>query len=105
MKTDFSKVVRKDMRIDQEKSNIKWTKAQMKFQKKNMHNIDPEDAIPSEFFTVKNFMAGKPKQNLKKDHIFDVNGDDKPIKVKKLTKHDKLKRPFQMYNGKKFHNL
>ena len=67
--------------------------------------MDDEDLIPSEYFAVKNFMAGKPKQNLKKDHIFDVKGDDKPIKVKKLTKADKLKRPFKMFNGKKFHNL
>lgn len=101
----FNTVVRKDMRINQEKSNVKWTKQQIKHQKKNMHNMDDEDLIPSEYFAVKNFMAGKPKQNLKKDHIFDVKGDDKPIKVKKLTKADKLKRPFKMFNGKKFHNL
>ena len=105
VKKEFNNVVRKDMRINQEKSNVKWTKEQIKHQKKNMHNMDDEDLIPSEYFAVKNFMAGKPKQNLKKDHIFDVKGDDKPIKVKKLTKADKLKRPFKMFNGKKFHNL
>tara|TARA_R110000823_G_scaffold266283_2_gene386050 strand:+ start:152 stop:472 length:321 start_codon:yes stop_codon:yes gene_type:complete len=105
VKKEFNNVVRKDMRINQEKSNVKWTKQQIKHQKKNMHNMDDEDLIPSEYFAVKNFMAGKPKQNLKKDHIFDVKGDDKPIKVKKLTKADKLKRPFKMFNGKKFHNL
>tara|TARA_R110001606_G_scaffold366702_1_gene521952 strand:- start:3177 stop:3503 length:327 start_codon:yes stop_codon:yes gene_type:complete len=101
----FNNIVRKDMRVNQEKSDVNWTKKQIAHQKKNMHQINDEDAIPSEFFAVKNFMAGKKKQNLDKEHIFDVNGDDKPIKVKKLTKADKLRRPFKMYNGKKFHSL
>ena len=105
VKSQFQSTVRKDMRIDQEKSNVIWTKQQIAHQKKNMHQLDDDDAIPTEFFAVKNFMAGKAKQNLDKNHIFDVNGDDKPIKVKKLTKADKLKRPFMMFNGKKFHNL
>ena len=105
VKREFNKVVRKDMRADTEKVNVKWTKQQIAYQKKNMHEIQDEDVIPTEFFTVKNFMAGKPKQNLNKEHIFDVKGDDKPIKKKKVTKADKLRRPFVMYNGKKFHNL
>ena len=95
----FNNIVRKDMRVNQEKSDVNWTKKQIAHQKKNMHQINDEDAIPSEFFAVKNFMAGKKKQNLDKEHIFDVNGDDKPIKA------DKLRRPFKMYNGKKFHSL
>ena len=38
VKKEFNNVVRKDMRINQEKSNVKWTKQQIKHQKKNMHN-------------------------------------------------------------------
>ena len=50
-------------------------------------------------------MAGKPKQNLDKDHVFDVKQDGKPIKKKKVSKADKLKTPYVMYNDKKFHSF
>ena len=50
-------------------------------------------------------MAGKKKQNLKKEHVFDTKGDQKPIKKKKISKADRLKTPFVMFNDKKYHSL
>ena len=50
-------------------------------------------------------MAGKQKQNLKKEHVFDVKGDKKPIKKKKISKAERLKSPFVMFNDKKYHTL
>ena len=94
----FSKSINKKMVIDKPKAIARYTKASLK-----KPNLDED--MPSEFLYVKNFMAGKPKQNLDKEHVFDTKNDNKPIKKKKVSKHDKLKTPFVMYNDKKFHSF
>ena len=95
---EFSKKVNKKMVIDKPKAIARYTKASLK-----KPNLDEE--MPGEFLYVKNFMAGKPKQNLDKDHVFDTKNDGKPIKKKKVSKADKLKTPFMMYDDKKFHSF
>jgi len=94
----FSKTVNKKMVIDKPKAIARYTNASLK-----KPNLDEE--MPGEFLYVKNFMAGKPRQNLDKDHVFDVKQDGKPIKKKKVSKADKLKTPYVMYNDKKFHSF
>tara|TARA_R110002012_G_scaffold214160_1_gene385280 strand:- start:35 stop:340 length:306 start_codon:yes stop_codon:yes gene_type:complete len=94
----FAKGLHRKMIIDKPKAVVRYTKASIK-----KPLVDEE--MPGEFLYVDNFMAGKPKQNLKKEHVFDVNGDNKPIKKKKISKADKLKTPFVMYNDKKYHTL
>ena len=99
---EFSTRKRKDMRIDRPKAIAHFVKNP---KRAILEKLDEELEIPSEFITVKNFMAGKPKQNLKKEHIFDTTEDGKPIKVKKVSRAEKLKTPFKMLDGKKFHDL
>lgn len=94
----FAKGLHKKMIIDKPKAVVRYTKASLK-----KPNLDEE--MPGEFLYVKGFMAGKPKQNLKKDHVFDTKGDQKPIKKKKISKADRLKTPTHMYNDKKYHCL
>ena len=94
----FTKSLHRKMIIDKPKAIVRYTNASLK-----NPNLDTE--MPGEFLYVKNFMAGKPKQNLKKEHVFDISGDSKPIKKKKTSKADKLKSPFVMYNDKKYHTL
>ena len=59
---------------------------------------------PWELKHIKNLGDPKTKLNLSKDRVFDVKNDGKPVKVKKETKSDKLKKP-TMKNavGKEFH--
>ena len=104
-KVKFADKVHREMRIDVEKVDPKWLKAKMKYEKNNYDARNSHDAIPNEFHIMKNFMQGKPKQNLKKNHVFDVNNDGKSIKKKKVSKADKLKRPYMMYDSKKFHSF
>ena len=94
----FAKELHKKMIIDRPKAVVRYTKASIK-----KPLLDEE--MPSEFLYIDNFMAGKTKQNLKKEHVFDVKGDNKPIKKKKISKADKLKTPFVMFNDKKYHTL
>ena len=95
---EFYKTIQKKMQIDRVKAVVHYTKANI-----NSRNID--DEIPNEFFYVPNFANGKPKQNLKKEHIFDLHGDGKPIKKKKISRSDRLREPFKMFDGKKFYSL
>tara|TARA_R110002073_G_scaffold245530_2_gene408229 strand:- start:489 stop:794 length:306 start_codon:yes stop_codon:yes gene_type:complete len=94
----FAKGLHKKMIIDKPKAIARYTKASLK-----NPNLDQE--TPGEFLYVKGFMAGKPKQNLKKEHVFDTKGDQKPIQKKKISKADRLKTPFVMFNDKKYHSL
>lgn len=94
----FAKSLHKKMIIDKPKAVVRYTKASIK-----KPLLDEE--MPSEFLYIKNFMAGKPKQNLKKEHVFDTKKDNKPIKKKKVSKASKLKTPFVMFNDKKYHSL
>ena len=94
----FAKSLHKKMIIDRPKAVVRYTKASLK-----KPNLDEE--LPGEFLYIDNFMAGKPKQNLKKDHVFDVKSDGKPIQKKKVSKADRLKTPFVVFNDKKYHCL
>ena len=94
----FAKELHKKMIIDRPKAVVRYTKASIK-----KPLLDEE--MPSEFLYIDNFMAGKKKQNLKKEHVFDVKGDNKPIKKKKISKAERLKTPFVVFNDKKYHTL
>ena len=94
----FAKALHRKMIIDRPKAVVRYTKASIK-----KPLLDEE--MPSEFLYIDNFMAGKKKQNLKKEHVFDVKGDNKPIKKKKISKAERLKTPFVVFNDKKYHTL
>lgn len=71
-------------------------------------NTDYNDDYDSQVFllqNVKGLQAGKQKPTLKKEKIFDTNNDGKPIKVKKISKAEKLRTAFVVYDDKKFHQI
>ena len=59
---------------------------------------------PWEYRHIKNLGNPKVKLDLKKEKVFDIKNDGKPVKAKKVPKNDKLKQP-TMKNavGKVFH--
>tara|TARA_R110002051_G_scaffold313154_1_gene388952 strand:+ start:3378 stop:3683 length:306 start_codon:yes stop_codon:yes gene_type:complete len=48
---------------------------------------------PWEFKHITNLGDPRTKINLSKDRVFDTKNDGKPVKTKKETKADKLKKP------------
>ena len=62
-------------------------------------------AQPWEIANVKNLCAGKPKNRLELEKIFDTTDDGKPFKKKKELKKEKLSRAYVMMDDKKYHEI
>ena len=68
-------------------------------------DYDKQCAAPWEITNVKGLCAGKPKNKLEREKIFDINNDGKPFKKKKEPKSERLARAFVMLDSKKFHEI
>ena len=62
-------------------------------------------AAPWEIKNIKNLCAGKPKNRLEREKIFDTKDDGKPFKKKKEPKKERLARAFVMLDNKKYHEI
>ena len=96
-----------DMRIDKIKAHSSYLK-----KKKVLHHTkseedynDNKNFIPSELSQFKGLAAGAKKHNTSKEHLFDVNGDGKSIKVKKPSRAEKQSSHYIMMDGKKYHSI
>lgn len=93
--------------VDRQKANIKLVDAikRKKFDEEILHdpsNTDRYIKNPDEFDYIKGFARNeKAIQKKKAEYFFDFNGDNKPLKKKKESRIDKLRKPFTIRNGKK----
>ena len=98
-----------DMRIDKVKAHYMYLKPKKdKFDNTQaLWNNEPQvgDKAPWEITNVKGLCAGKVKPKLDKNKLFDTKNDGLPMKVKKESKNNKLKRAFVMLEGKRYHEI
>ena len=100
----------RDIRIDRVKAHhsyLKPKKEKPSFRDTTDWEGDYEHncKAPWEISHVKNLCAGKPKNRLELEKIFDIKDDGKPFKKKKELKKEKLSRAFVMLNEKKYHEI
>lgn len=100
----------KDIRIDRVKAHhtyLRPKKEKPSFRDTTDWEGDPFGycKAPWEIANVKHLCAGKPKNRLVREKVFDTTDDGKPFKKKKETKKDKLSRAFVMMDSKKYHEI
>lgn len=97
------------MTIDRVKAHHTYLKP-----KKKKHNdnalvdedaVDYKDIAPWELQNVKGLGKGSEKPKKKEEYFFDTKNDNKPLKIKKKSKVEKLSRAFIMLDGKKYHEI
>tara|TARA_R110000751_G_scaffold267382_2_gene366338 strand:+ start:180 stop:521 length:342 start_codon:yes stop_codon:yes gene_type:complete len=97
-----------NMRIDSVNAHHSVLRPQKKEYSHRYTKRVEQDDYDSQVFLiqkVKGLQAGKQKPKYKKEKIFDTTNDGLPIKVKKISKSDKLKTAFIMCDSKKFHQI
>ena len=94
--------------VDRPKVNVqvvsKMKRQKLHEQKKQMAQSEHIRLLPDEFDDIKNF-ASKEKTITKKkpEFYFDFHNDNKPLKIKKQSRFDKMRQPFTNREGKKIY--